>query len=284
MIIYIKEVDNEKLNLIEKVKLKLNRPIFRNIDDNRKVIMLLNKNDEKYETKILNIVNRKLQKYKDCKVVMSKKLTRLQDKIQAKIIKGKLVEKALLDKILQLITKKLRAQDLYILSKTYDLEVIKMIEYFAEKVKTINIITNEIEKYKRLEDKIYTEKGILITVANNKKKSLKRANIIINMDFNNDEINSYNVNRRAIIVNLIDSKIDKITGFEGIIVNNVQVELDGEIRKFFENHKLYGYFENSALYEAVNSVIPINDRNLKLKELIGNNGIIRYDEIKSIVE
>ena len=104
------------------------------------------------------------------------------------------------------------------------------------------------------------------------------------MDFNNDEINSYNVNRRAIIVNLIDTKIDKITGFEGIIVNNVQVELDGEIRKFFENDNLYGYFENSALYEATNSVVPINDRNLKLKELIGNNGIIRYDEIKSVVE
>ncbi len=272
MIIYLKEL--EKLKFIEKLKMKLNRLIIRNIDENRKIIIF--PIDEKNEDKMLKVLNSKIDS--NCKIVISKKLKKLEGKIQGKIIKGKLVQKALLDKILQLAVGNLKVQDIHIVSQKYSLDVVKIIDYFIEKVKTVNIVTNEIAKYKKLEE-TYADKGILITVTNNRKKSLKRANVVINFDMNNEELNNYNVNRNAIIINLADTTIDKITGFEGIIINNVEIELSEEIRKIFTENNLYEYFDNSALYESINNCIDINSKDIRLKEIVGNNGVITYDEI-----
>ena len=52
-------------------------------------------------------------------------------------------------------------------------------------------LTNHIEKFKTLERKVLEEYGIMITINNNKKKSLAKSNIILNMDFPNELINKY---------------------------------------------------------------------------------------------
>ncbi len=275
MIIYLKKLEKtEKLKFIEKLKMKLNKLIIRNIDENRKIVMF--PIDEKNQDKMLKLLNNKIDS--NCKIVISKKLKKLEGKIQCKVIKGKLVQKALLDKILQLAVGNLKVQDIHIVSQKYNLDVVKTVDYLVEKVKTVNIVTNEIAKYKKLEE-TYADKGILITVTNNRKKSLKRAGVVINFDMNNEELNSYNVNRNAIIINLADTTIDKITGFEGIIINNVEIELSEEIRKIFTENNLYEYFDNSALYESINNSIDINNKDIRLKEIVGNNGVITYDEI-----
>ena len=65
----------------------------------------------------------------------------------------------------------------------------------------MNIVTNNIEKFKKLEDKIM-ENGIMITIGNNKKKSLMKSKIILNIDFPNELINKYMIKEDAIIINV----------------------------------------------------------------------------------
>ena len=65
----------------------------------------------------------------------------------------------------------------------------------------MNIVTNHIEKFKKLEDK-FMENGIMITIGNNKKKSLMKSKIILNIDFPNELINKYMIKDDAIIINV----------------------------------------------------------------------------------
>lgn len=278
MIIYIKELEKEHLGFLEKIKSKLKMILIRQIDDKRKIFLLPNINDKKTFKKL----NKKIKKYPNSKIVLSKKIKKYESEIKnGSIIRGKIVQKNLIHKIVKFVAGNLKLKDIYIISKKYDLITVKLTNYFVEKVKSVNIVTNEIEKYKNLEAQIYNEKGIIITVSNNKKKSLKKANIIINIDMNNNEINKYSINRNSIIINIANEKIDKIAVFEGIIVNNVQVELEESIKELFIKDNLYGYFENSELYEALVEENVKSDK-IRLKELIGNNGIISFNEIQKI--
>lgn len=275
MIIYIKDLENEKLSFWEKIKVKLKMLLIRQIDNNRKIMLLPKIEDEKKFLKI----NKKLTKYPNSKVVLSKKLKKYESKICNTIIKGKIVQKVMIHKILKLVATNFKTQEIYILSKKYDLYVVNLSQQYIEKVKTVNIVTNDILKYKKLEEQIYNDKGIIITVTNNKKKSLKKARLIINIDFKNEEINKYNICRNSIIINISDDKINQITGFEGVIVNNVQIELDEQLRKNFIDDGLYGFFENSELYESIAGEKVENNR-IRLKEIVGNNGIISFNEIQ----
>lgn len=278
MIIYIKELEKEKLSFIEKIKVKLKMIIVKELDDNRKILLIPN---IKYSKSFIRL-NKKIAQYSNCKILLSKKIKKYEKQIETnRIIKGKIVQKHLIHKILKLVESNLKTSDIYILSKKYDSTTVKMVEYFVEKVKTVNIVTNEIIKYKKLEEQIYNEKGIIMTVSNNKKKSLKKARIIINLDLNNEEIRQYNINRDSIVINIADEKIDKIISFEGIIINNVQIELNAEIREKFVKDNLYEYFENAELYESVVGE-NIQKEHIRLKELVGNNGIIDFNEIQRV--
>jgi len=279
MIIYIREIDKkDRISLLEKLKIKLNMILVKVIDEKRIVYIIPKIENERIYKKL----NKKIKKYPNCKIVLSKKIKKYESQIECyQIIKGKFVQKSLLHKILQLVLGNLSLQDIYILSKKYESSTVNIIEYFLDKVRTVNIVTNEIQKYKKIEEQIYNEKGIIITVTNNRKKSLKKAKLIINLDLNNEEINKYNINRKSTIINIANEKINGIIGFEGIIINGVQIDLRQDIRDYFIEHKLYGFFENAELYESIRED-NIKKEEIRLKELIGNNGIIDYKEIENI--
>ena len=67
------------------------------------------------------------------------------------------------------------------------------IKLFAKEFKRVNVVTNHIEKLKKIEENIFDEFGIMITITNNKKKSLKNAKIILNRDFPEELINKFNI-------------------------------------------------------------------------------------------
>ena len=97
-------------------------------------------------------------------------------------------------------------------------ENISIIKELVNKVKTVNIISNN-KNYTKLENELEKE-GIYITVNNNPRKSLKRAILVINMDFKN--IANYNYNRTMTIIDLTGNlKLSK--GFEGIYIKSVKV-------------------------------------------------------------
>lgn len=72
----------------------------------------------------------------------------------------------------------------------------------SQKVKSINIVTNYIQKFTKIADYLYEELGILVRISNNIKKDLLKSSVIINIDFNEDLINKYYINTNAIVVNI----------------------------------------------------------------------------------
>jgi len=147
-----------------------------------------------------------------------------------------------------------------------------------EKVKSVNIITKEINKYNMLEEK-YEKEGLLITVSNNKKKSLKKAKIIINIDFTKEELKSYSIFRNSFLINLHDEKIDFLRSFDGIIIQNIEVEYKNNQKDFVIENNLKEKFEQIEVYESLLNVYDKRKENINIITLYGNNGKINEKEL-----
>lgn len=67
------------------------------------------------------------------------------------------------------------------IEKFEDIIASQIIE-IAKKVKTLKIITNDINKFMNLEEELYIEYGIAVQITNNKKRAAENADIVINYD------------------------------------------------------------------------------------------------------
>lgn len=297
--IYIKEsnsdedlIINNKIpkflkKIVIKIKKKVNIITQKQIDD-KKIYIIPDINNKNFIKRLQN----KLQKEQESiQLVLSNKIKKLNLEFgKIKIVDGKKIQKYAIEEILKYIVnlygnknEKLEFQDIYIMQKEHSFETMAMIEYLKDKVKTVNIITNAIEKYKKLEDSLYNN-GYLITVSNNKKKSLKKAKIIINMDFSKDEISNYVIDRNSIIINFTNNKIDNLKCFDGIIINTIKIYIKEEIEQSLKDMGIYNEFEKIELYESICKIENFEKQVQKMKEeiriieLIGNNGKISEKE------
>lgn len=155
----------------------------------------------------------------------------------------------------------------------------EIIMHIAKKVKTLNIITNHINKCKKLEEYLYNEFGIILNVSNNKRKSLLKSEIIINLDFTEELVNKYTIYEKAIVININD-KIDIYSKrFNGININYYKITLPDKYKiEDFQNEILY----ESLIYAKNNYaeiIKMIEGDKICIDKLIGNNGIIREKEI-----
>lgn len=152
-------------------------------------------------------------------------------------------------------------QSLSILIDTKDYNNTQLISELMTQYKMINIVTSNRKQFAGLEEEV--EKNFEpISVLNNKRKSLKNAKYILNVDFSEDKIAEYCINRTAIIFNIADTKIDKLMYFDGNIINNVKLIDKGE----FELQDEYN-IQKEKCAEAVREKIEKNEY-----ELIGNRG------------
>ena len=152
-------------------------------------------------------------------------------------------------------------QSLSILIDTKDYNNTQLISELMTQYKMINIVTSNRKQFAGLEEE--TEKNFEpISVLNNKRKSLKNAKYILNVDFSGEKIAEYCINRTAIIFNIADTKIEKLMYFDGNIINNVKLIDNGE----FELQDEYN-IQKEKLAEAVREKIEKNEY-----ELIGNRG------------
>ena len=151
----------------------------------------------------------------------------------------------LLDKIIDnLLENKLRAEtEIWIcvndLNNSIEEELIKL----AKEFKNISIVTKYIEKFKKIEEIIYVKYGILINISNNKRKSLAKADLILNIDFPKEIINQFVIYDEAKIVDFYgDVKIKK-KRFNGKIINDYDFEIDNEdeVLKFVEENQLESF-------------------------------------------
>ena len=167
------------------------------------------------------------------------------------ILNGKYLMKNIISKLLEYIynvnNKNIKLENIYIFVNEYTKNNIGIIEMLARKCKTVNIVTENLKYFRKLEDFLYNE-GILITVSNNKKKSANRAKFIINMDFPKEIFENYVINMDSIIINLTDEKIFFENAFRGIIVNNFKVSINDNILEFYR--EFYGNIDEKIFVES----------------------------------
>lgn len=277
----------------------------------------LNKENNKNMSKIIKIIIKLLKMYKIDTIVFSNEVTKefkeefsknlIINKFNITTLNGKRIMKYMDLEILNYIFEKQniekKNEEIYILiqqNKNYNInyksflnELKEYIKKYIYKFKIVNLISNDIRELKNIQDEIMEKENILISVSNNKRKALKRAKYILNINLNECELQKYTINRNAIIINLEQYIIFNKTSFNGININNIELDIpDDYIEQFEEIGENFNY---TVLYESIilnlngekskNKVKErIKEDNIKIKYLIGNNGKISDVELKQMVK
>ena len=204
-----------------------------------------------------------------------------------KILDGKWLFKHLVEECANFIctSKKedLGYQEISILSKDINEIVVDAIQNLAPKIRILNVITNNENRFRKIEKELYEQKGIILNMNNNYKKSLMKSDIIFNFDFLEDEINKYSLPKKTCIINFnnkikINSKL-----FEGINANFFDIQMP---RKYLKNSIYLKDFNSSVLYESYiykrtspkNIIKEIENDGVDITFLNGKNGRIRKNE------
>lgn len=270
---YIEKMDKHILP-IYKVKIE---------QDNCKIYLNLEKGKN-----IRKVIN-KLINNEATNVVLSKELSKNKDLINAlnanniKVFDGRWLEKYISFEILDYVIeqKVLKKQETEIAITTNEITdlSIEIIKVLAKQYKRVTVVTNYINKLRKIEKEIYEKNGILIVVSNNQRKSLLKPQIILNLDFNKEVFNKYKINENALIINLEGDMKILTKRFNGININDYEIEVGKEENIWRENMK---NFKNKDLLEAVlymkdtfqNIRSKIAQNKVSIKEVFGINGKI----------
>ena len=271
---------NDKPNFIER-KLNLIK-----VQENTIILPIDENTKEKQIEKISAKTKKIIQKCSTSKkVVLSKEMYKQTQYINylntygLEIQDGKWLFEILLPEITEYIINKKKIEKTNISIMINDLTDIEFenIKILARKYKTINIVTNHIEKFKNLEKQLQEKEGIIITITNNKKKSLMKSQIILNIDFPKELINKYNMQDDAIIVNVRgNAKINK-KRFNGLTINDYEIDFreDRKNNKALNNHFYLKDLYESELYKK-QRIYEIKEKirvdKVSIKKLILNNG------------
>lgn len=272
---------NDKPNLIEK-KLNLIK-----INNNMIILPITKKTKEKEIEKIAKKTNKIIKKYSSSrKIVLSKEMQKEEiyknylNMYGLQIQDGRWLFEILLPQITEYIInkKKINKNTIIIsilINDITDIEI-ENINLLAKMYKNINIVTNHIEKFKKLEEKL-SEEGIIITITNNKKRSLMKSQIILNIDFPKELINKYNIKDDAIIVNIRGKIRINNKRFNGLNINDFEIDYreDRKEEKDYSNKYFLKDLYESKLYKKQNIENirrNINIDKVVIKRLILNNG------------
>lgn len=141
----------------------------------------------------------------------------------------------------------------------------------------VNIVTDHVYEYNKFANNIEEDLGILISVSNNKTKSLRRSSIIINIDYTEEQVNKFKICNNAILINLKYEVNIKKKAFCGYCINKFEI-FEENIIENLENAQINTKdFDSIKLIEAE----VLNDKiyeDIKIENLIGN----RNTKINSI--
>lgn len=256
---------------------------------------------EKSMDKIVAKLLKKIKKVNIDKIVFSNNIVdsiwylKIEDELHKNnkdILNGRKLMKymnyEIFEHILDLQKTKMNEQDIYFLVKKDKNLDINFLTKFVENCKTVNIVTNDIEKYKGIQENLYLKENILIGVSNNKNKALKRAKYIFNLNMTKKDMEKFKINRNAIIVNFENPVIYNNSAFDGINVNYFNIDIPDEYIERFEDINEMEEFDNTKLYEIIllnkiekyNRSISNLDKKSRRDEIVRN--IIQNDNIKII--
>lgn len=206
----IQETDKPKkirkiFNIVELEQNRVILPITKSEIENGKL------SQKKAQILAKNIV-KKLKNAIGNNVILSKEIKKQKNLVNylysqnMNIIDGKWLFGILSDEAITYVVnkKKMKKEKLNVSILVNDVEdyVLENIKLIVRKYKRVNIVTNHLEKFKKLEKEIFEKDGIMVTVTNNKKKSLTKSNVILNYDFPTELINKYKIYDEAIVLNV----------------------------------------------------------------------------------
>lgn len=201
-------------------------------------------------------------------------------------LSGKYNVKYMLPEILKYcynkLEKEIKMQEIHICVEEFTKENIKIIEELCDTVKVVNIVTDHMRQFQELEKRL-EKKQIYITVSSNRRKSLKRAKMIINIDFK--ELKSFNLNRNCIIINAAQN-LEIGREFDGICIEKITLDTKKVMRIFSDMENM----DKQKLIEAEilkkNSYSDIRESILKNKihilKLFGKRNEIEINEFENL--
>lgn len=263
----------KKLNIIITTKFK-EYYIYEISNLNRRCVEKLRKLIKKDNIKQV-ACEEEIQQYVDKKILIDEK----------DIIKYLILE--ILEYIFEIQGKKMEQEDIYFLINKDEDIYLENIKTLSEKFKTTNIITEELSKFQKIVENIFEEETT-IYLSNNKRKSLRRAKYIVNFDYGIGKIEKYNINRTAILVNIEQKVKIESMAFEGISINNVNIQIPDELIEHFGRmmEKINKNILYMSLVNQKQELARIKDRikedNIHILNLIGDKGIISQEEFKRI--
>ena len=263
----------KKLNIIITTKFK-EYYIYEISNLNRRCVEKLRKLIKKDNIKQV-ACEEEIQQYVDKKILIDGK----------DIIKYLILE--ILEYIFEIQGKKMEQEDIYFLINKDEDIYLENIKTLSEKFKTTNIITEELSKFQKIVENIFEEETT-IYLSNNKRKSLRRAKYIVNFDYGIGEIEKYNINRTAILINIEQKVKIESMAFEGISINNVNIQIPDELIEHFGRmmEKINKNILYMSLVNQKQELARIKDRikedNIHILNLIGDKGIISQEEFKRI--
>lgn len=279
---YIQEADKPKLlfkifNIIQLVGNKIILPIGEKKMESKKAQKLAKKTKKIFE------------KTKSKKIVISQKVQQQEEYMNLlytynlDIIQGRwlfeLMSCRVLEYLLEKEEKKKEEMAITILINDLSENMLGNIRKIAKEYKAVSIITNHREKFKKIEKQILEEDGIMITIGNNKKRGLAKAELVLNVDFPTELVNLYTIYDKAIFINLKENvKIDK-KRFNGISINDYEIMVEKEDEFDYDKKTKY---KATEIYEAqINKRQPfyelmkqIEKDKVKVTQLVGMNSKI----------
>ena len=289
---------------------RLNNSFFQNfqgmeigIADNNYIIAIHDKDKKSIQKRLV----KKIYKLKIDAIVFSKELEgkfkddicemlKLDDNINVKMINGKKLMEYMEFDIMKYILEKqkhsMRQEDIYIIFKRDNSLNLNFLVRFIENFRMTNIVTNDIARLKNVQDNLLDNENILISVSNNKKKALRRAKYVLNVNLTTEELAKYNINRNAVIINIRENVKYSNPGFEGVNVNyfdiNVPDELDEKFEQMGNNFDLVKLYESILIAENFGEASTekvyekIARDEIQVKNVIGINGRISDEELERV--
>lgn len=219
---------------------------------------------EKKMNNMLKHIQKKLHQYKIDNTVLSNewknhifyhKLNLMFQKENISVLEGKKLMHYMNYDILQYIlnmqkTTMEQEEVSFLIQKDNHLDL-QFLSKFVENCKMVNIVTNDVSRFKSIQENLYEKENILISVSNHKNKALKRAKYILNVNMCKKELEKYKINRQAILINFAEDIIYNKLAFEGICINYFQICIPDEYLEKFENMDLIDEFDTAKLYEAI---------------------------------
>lgn len=202
------------------------------------------------------------------------------------VVTGKRFGKILLKKILEDVSKYSKIEmekiKIVLLMNEYSIENLDLVEYISKDIKQLSIVSENYKKYEKTANRLFENYGFTIKLYDAKTREFSRDNIIINIDFKEEELKKMFFNKYSIIISLNERISELRKNFEGIIINDIDILGEGLPSKNFRKLAVC----EAKLYRPLRKVKD-NERMFKMEKYringyIGKNGKITEEDFEKV--